>query len=77
MYSHYPINVLIAGVGGQGNLIASRLLAAVALKSRVGVVIGETKGASQRGGPVTSHIRFSQHPLGPLIPHKMAHIIIG
>ena len=77
MYDRLPINVLIAGVGGQGNLLASRLLANAAAPKGFQVTIGETKGASQRSGSVTSHIRFSEAPVGPLIPLKMAHIILG
>ena len=77
MYDRLPINVLIAGVGGQGNLLASRLLARAAMPKGFQTTIGETKGASQRSGSVTSHIRFSMAPLGPLIPLKMAHIILG
>jgi indolepyruvate ferredoxin oxidoreductase beta subunit len=77
MYDRLPINILIAGVGGQGNLLASRLLARAAMPKGFQATIGETKGASQRSGSVTSHIRFSTAPLGPLIPLKMAHIILG
>jgi indolepyruvate ferredoxin oxidoreductase beta subunit len=77
MYDRLPINVLIAGVGGQGNLLASRLLARAAMPKGFQATIGETKGASQRSGSVTSHIRFSEAPLGPLIPLKTAHIILG
>jgi len=77
MYDRLPVNILIAGVGGQGNLLASRLLANTALAEGYQIVIGETKGASQRSGSVTSHIRFSDSPLGPLIPKGMAHIIVG
>jgi indolepyruvate ferredoxin oxidoreductase beta subunit len=77
MYDILPVNILIAGVGGQGNLLASRLLANTALLEGHQIVIGETKGASQRSGSVTSHIRLSDTPLGPLIPKGMAHIILG
>jgi len=77
MYDRIPINILIAGVGGQGNLLASRLLADVALEKDYQVAIGETKGASQRSGSVTSHVRFSSSPQGPLIPRGSAHIIVG
>lgn len=77
MYDRLPINILIAGVGGQGNLLASRLLAGVAASKGYQAMIGETKGASQRSGSVASHIRFSESPVGPLIPHGMAHIILG
>ena len=72
-----PINILIAGVGGQGNLLASRLLAAAAAAKGFKITIGETKGASQRSGSVSSHVRLSDSPLGPLIPRKAAHIILG
>jgi len=77
MYDRLPINILIAGVGGQGNLLASRLLAGVAALKGYQAMIGETKGASQRSGSVASHIRFSESPIGPLIPHGLAHIILG
>lgn len=77
MYDTLPINILIAGVGGQGNLLASRLLAGAAKLEGYQITIGETKGASQRSGAVTSHIRFSEAPLGPLIPLGKAHIILG
>jgi len=77
MYDRLPINVLIAGVGGQGNLLASRLLARVAMAKGFRVTIGETKGASQRSGSVTSHVRFSDASVGPLIPITMAHVILG
>lgn len=77
MYDRLPINVLIAGVGGQGNLLASRLLAGAAMPKGFQITIGETKGASQRSGSVASHIRFSEAPLGPLIPLRSAHIILG
>ena len=71
------INILIAGVGGQGNLLASRLLAVAAASMGYQITIGETKGASQRSGSVCSHVRLSDSPVGPLIPQKGAHIILG
>ncbi len=77
MSERAPINILIAGVGGQGNLLASRLLAAAAAAKGFRVTIGETKGASQRSGSVSSHVRLSDSSLGPLIPLKAAHIILG
>lgn len=77
MYERTPINILIAGVGGQGNLLASGLLAAAAATGGLQAVIGETKGASQRSGSVSSHVRLSESVLGPLIPEKTAHIILG
>jgi indolepyruvate ferredoxin oxidoreductase beta subunit len=77
MSERNPINILIAGVGGQGNLLASRLLAGAASSKGFCITIGETKGASQRSGSVSSHVRLSDVSLGPLIPQKSAHIILG
>lgn len=77
MSERAPINILIAGVGGQGNLLASRLLANAAASQGFRITIGETKGASQRSGSVSSHVRLSDSSLGPLIPLKTAHVILG
>jgi len=73
-----PINIIICGVGGQGNRLASQIVAAAGIKKGWKVSIGETYGASQRGGSVMSHIRFAQsfHP-GPLIPRGEADLIVG
>jgi indolepyruvate ferredoxin oxidoreductase beta subunit len=73
-----PVNLIICGVGGQGNILASQIIAAAGIKQGLKVSIGETYGASQRGGSVMSHIRFatSFHP-GPLIPKGEADVIVG
>ena len=73
-----PSNLIISGVGGQGNVLASQILGRAAVRKGLRVIIGETFGLSQRGGPVMSHIRFSKkRSPGPLIPPNMAHIILG
>jgi len=73
-----PLNLIITGVGGQGNVLASQILGRTAVQKGLKVTIGETFGLSQRGGPVMSHIRFSKdRNYGPLIPPNMAHIIVG
>jgi indolepyruvate ferredoxin oxidoreductase beta subunit len=72
------INLIICGVGGQGNILASQIVASAGIKKGWRVAIGETYGASQRGGSVMSHIRFSSvFQLGPLIPKGDADIIVG
>lgn len=72
------LNLIITGVGGQGNVLASQIIGNASLKRGFKVTIGETFGLSQRGGPVMSHIRLSRtRNFGPLIPPNMAHIIIG
>lgn len=73
-----PLNLIITGVGGQGNVLASQILGRAAIHKKFKVTIGETFGLSQRGGPVMSHIRISNEKnYGPIIPPNMAHIIIG
>jgi len=72
------LNLIITGVGGQGNVLASQIIGNAALKRGFKVTIGETFGLSQRGGPVMSHIRLSRtRNFGPLIPPNMANIIVG
>jgi len=72
-----PFNIVIAGVGGQGNVLSSRLVADAAIAKGYFVAIGETYGAAQRGGSVMSHIRISKHDVGPLIPQHSAHLLLG
>lgn len=73
-----PLNLVIAGVGGQGNILLSRLVGRALVKKGYFVSIGETFGAAQRGGAVTSNIRISRKmSLGPLIPEGKAHIILS
>lgn len=72
------MNFIIAGVGGQGNVLASEILATAGLKAGYYVSVGETYGASQRGGAVMSHVRFvrDRQP-GPLIPRGEAEFVLG
>lgn len=73
-----PLNVVICGVGGQGNILASELLASALVDKGFYTTVGETYGASQRGGSVMSHVRISaQKQYSALIPRGEAHIIIG
>ena len=73
-----PINLIINGVGGQGNVLASQILGRAGVNRGLKVTIGETFGLSQRGGPVSSHVRFSKEKnYGPIIPPNMAHVIVG
>jgi indolepyruvate ferredoxin oxidoreductase beta subunit len=73
-----PLNIIITGVGGQGNVVASQILGSAAVEEGFYVSIGETYGAAQRGGAVMSHVRLSkQNQYGSLIPQGRAHIILG
>ena len=64
-----PYNIVITGVGGQGNVMASRVLSNMLVRKGFKVTIGETFGMSQRGGSVMSHIRVSPTTVwSPQIP---------
>ena len=73
-----PLNIVICGIGGQGNVLASELVATTMNDLGYRVAVGETYGASQRGGSVMSHVRVSaERELGVLISSGEAHILIG
>lgn len=73
-----PLNVIVTGVGGQGNVLISQLMGRALVRAGYHVTIGETYGASQRGGSVMSHLRISrQAQYGPLIPHGQGDAILG
>jgi len=73
-----PLNMIICGVGGQGNILISQLLARALTKKGFIVTRGETFGAAQRSGAVMSSIRISsKETYGPLIPSGKADIVLG
>jgi indolepyruvate ferredoxin oxidoreductase, beta subunit len=73
-----PYNIVVTGVGGQGNVMASRVLSNMLVRKGFRVTIGETFGMSQRGGSVMSHIRVSPNAVwSPQIPKGMADLIIA
>jgi indolepyruvate ferredoxin oxidoreductase beta subunit len=73
-----PLNLIITGVGGQGNVLASQLIGNALVAKGYYVTIGETYGASQRGGPVMSHVRISQKAQpAPLISEGKSDVILG
>lgn len=73
-----PFNLIICGVGGQGNILVSRLIARALMRRGYFVTRGETFGSAQRSGGVFSSIRISStETYGPLIPEGKAHLILG
>jgi indolepyruvate ferredoxin oxidoreductase beta subunit len=69
-------NVVIAGLGGQGVLKASDILADVAVRAGFDVKKSEIKGMSQRGGSVTSDVRFGDAVLSPMVPPGEADFLL-
>jgi indolepyruvate ferredoxin oxidoreductase beta subunit len=73
-----PFNVIIGGVGGQGNVLASQILGEMLVAQGYVITIGETYGASQRGGAVMSHLRIStKDQFSPLIPEGQCDLLVS
>ena len=70
-------DILICGVGGQGTVLASKIIAAAAMDEGSSVHSAETIGMAQRGGSVTSHIRIGDQVYSPLIPSAGADLILA
>ena len=71
------ISVMIAGVGGQGTVLASKILSLVAMKAGLDVKQSEIHGMSQRGGSVVSHVRFGEKVYSPLVAVGAADFVIA
>jgi len=70
-------NILLAGVGGQGILLASEVLSEVLMLAGCDVKKNEIHGMAQRGGSVVSHVRFGEKVHSPIIPEGEADILFG
>ncbi len=68
---------LLCGVGGQGTVLASKLIAYAAMKKGLAVQTSETIGMAQRGGSVVSHVRVGDKSYSPMIPLHCADVILG
>ena len=71
------VNIILSGVGGQGTILAAKLLAQAAMNRGETVKTAETIGMAQRGGSVVSHVRIGERIQSPLIPLAHADLIIG
>ncbi|MBN2187417.1 MAG: 2-oxoacid:acceptor oxidoreductase family protein [Dehalococcoidia bacterium] len=73
-----PLNVIIGGVGGQGNVLMAFLVGSALLSKGYLAGVGDTYGTSQRGGPVASHVRISKEKqYSPLIASGHADVIVA
>ncbi len=70
-------NILIAGVGGQGTLLASKLLGKCFLEKGYDVKVSEVHGMSQRGGSVVTYVRYGSEVFSPIIDKGGADMIIA
>ena len=70
-------SVILCGVGGQGTVLASKLISYAAMAKGEAVRSAETIGMAQRGGSVTSHVRIGEGAFSPLIPEGKADVMIA
>jgi indolepyruvate ferredoxin oxidoreductase beta subunit len=81
------VNIIVAGVGGQGSILASHIIAEAAILAeeeskvkgagKLNVRVGETFGAAMRGGAVASHVRIGEDVYGPLVGKGQADLILA
>ncbi len=70
-------NIFVSGVGGQGALTASGIIARAAKMSGLKILAAETHGMAQRGGSVSVHLRIGSKVFAPLIPVGRAHVLFA
>lgn len=70
-------NIMIVGVGGQGSLLASKLLGQILLSQGYDVKVSEVHGMSQRGGSVVTYVRFGDKVYSPIIDKGEADYIVS
>ena len=72
-----PVDVLMVGVGGQGTILASRVLAQAALEAGYDIKVSEIHGMAQRGGSVVTQVRLGEKVFSPLIPEGGADVVLA
>jgi indolepyruvate ferredoxin oxidoreductase beta subunit len=70
-------NIVLAGVGGQGTLLASEALGIAAVKDALNVRVSEIHGMAQRGGAVASTVRIGENVLAPTVLEGQADVLLG
>ena len=70
-------NIMIAGVGGQGTLLASKLLGSLLLSQGYDVKVSEVHGMAQRGGSVVTYVRYGEQVASPIIDKGEADILLA
>jgi indolepyruvate ferredoxin oxidoreductase beta subunit len=71
------MNIILSGVGGNGVVLTSRIIAEAAIREGIKVRLGEVHGLAMRGGTVVSHLRLGPDAKGPLVPLRKADIMLS
>ena len=72
-----PVDILMVGVGGQGTILASKILARAALETGYDIKVSEIHGMAQRGGSVVTQVRLGEKVFSPLIPAGGADVVLS
>ncbi|MBE7039762.1 MAG: indolepyruvate oxidoreductase subunit beta [Ruminococcaceae bacterium] len=75
--TEYTMNIMIVGVGGQGTLLASRIIGAATLATGADVKLSEVHGMSQRGGSVVTYVKYGEDIASPVIDKGEADVILA
>ena len=70
-------SILLVGVGGQGTILASKILSEGLVRKGYDVKMSEIHGMSQRGGSVTTHVRYGSHVASPVVPEGEADVLVA
>lgn len=70
-------NILIVGVGGQGTILASKVVAGVALSKGLDIKVSEIHGMAQRGGSVVTQVRYGKEVFAPTITEGTADVLLA
>lgn len=71
------LNILLVGVGGQGTILASKVLAEVAMQRGLAVKMSEIHGMAQRGGSVITHVKLGDEIFSPLVEKGEADVLVA
>jgi indolepyruvate ferredoxin oxidoreductase beta subunit len=71
------LNIIIAGVGGQGNVRGAQILGTAAVKAGYRARVSDVYGIAQRGGPVISHVRIGKEIYGSMVEEHRADVVVG
>ena len=70
-------SILLVGVGGQGTILASKILSEGLVRKGYDVKMSEIHGMSQRGGSVTTHVRYGSKVASPVVPEGEADVLVA
>ena len=77
MFKNDTKSILLVGVGGQGTILASKILSEGLMRKGYDVKMSEIHGMSQRGGSVTTHVRYGTKVASPIVSENCADVLVS